>query len=483
MTAPSAPARASLRPTPALLFAAGALVYLVILYPGFMSNDSVGQLLQARDGVYSDWHPPVMAFIWSFVDRLWPGPTGMLVLQTALIWIGAYLTWRFGLGNGPPWLGALLLFAALFTPQVFGIAGAIWKDNLMWGALFVAIGSILALQRHGTRADAATVLAVAVGLVALFASTSLRVNAIFAVYPLLAWAIHVALRRGLVTSSLMAVPLAGAILLAGMVVNRSLTDIPKHPWISVALFDIAGVVANSDDAATRQSLVESIPARYRAGAQVADVAAAYTPRNWLRLLDRSGGPLSWPTSDAPTGDDAAVRMLPSAWLAAIRADPTAWLRHRWQVFRHVIGLTEARTWTFAMMQPNAFTPRYGKDYGSNPGPFWHHRVLERRLQRLSRLPVFRPWAHLLLLAAMTAWLAWRRRTDLLLLAASGLLYESALFVLAPSADYRYSHYMVFVTLLVGVFCLTPSGRASAPRHGDGRSAAAAQPFPVRGRGR
>ena len=40
---------------------AGFILSLVINYAGFMSFDSVQQLLEARAGVYSDLHPPFLA--------------------------------------------------------------------------------------------------------------------------------------------------------------------------------------------------------------------------------------------------------------------------------------------------------------------------------------------------------------------------------------------------------------------------------------
>ena len=77
-------------------FVAGFLLYVGFFYPGFMSTDSAVQILQARQGVYSDWHPPAMAYLWGLLESITvPGPAGMLILQSALIWGGACLNWGF----------------------------------------------------------------------------------------------------------------------------------------------------------------------------------------------------------------------------------------------------------------------------------------------------------------------------------------------------------------------------------------------------
>jgi hypothetical protein len=70
---------------------AGFALSVTINHPGFMSYDSVQQLLEARAGVYSDVHPRLIALMWHFTDKIIPGPFGMLLLETALIWCGTFL--------------------------------------------------------------------------------------------------------------------------------------------------------------------------------------------------------------------------------------------------------------------------------------------------------------------------------------------------------------------------------------------------------
>ena len=59
---------------PTLLGIGGvALVFAVVAVataPGIYSPDSLGQLLEAQRGVYSDGHPPLMAGLWSLLLRV-----------------------------------------------------------------------------------------------------------------------------------------------------------------------------------------------------------------------------------------------------------------------------------------------------------------------------------------------------------------------------------------------------------------------------
>ncbi|MGN6123827.1 MAG: hypothetical protein ACTHOJ_12825, partial [Sphingomonas oligoaromativorans] len=73
----------------ALGAAALGLASLALLWPGIAAYDTVKQYEQALAGVYDDWHPPVMAWLWSRLLALHLDGTGpMLALQLALFWAG-----------------------------------------------------------------------------------------------------------------------------------------------------------------------------------------------------------------------------------------------------------------------------------------------------------------------------------------------------------------------------------------------------------
>ena len=57
-------------------------------FPGKMAPDSIAQYNQAISGEYSDWHPPVMAFVWSFLLRISDGPQLLLILHLFCYWLG-----------------------------------------------------------------------------------------------------------------------------------------------------------------------------------------------------------------------------------------------------------------------------------------------------------------------------------------------------------------------------------------------------------
>jgi hypothetical protein len=103
---------------------AGFFFSMIINYPGFKSWDSFDQLIEARNGIYSDTHPPVMAFLCHFIDLLIPGSLGMLFLIEALIWLGTFLVTLYWFNKHAFRPLSLLPALIVFYPPLFGISGA-----------------------------------------------------------------------------------------------------------------------------------------------------------------------------------------------------------------------------------------------------------------------------------------------------------------------------------------------------------------------
>src|SRR4051812_42209470 len=79
---------------PWAVVAAGWGYLLVYAFPGIMTQDSFDHLREARDGLYSDAHPPAVNLLWSVTDYAIAGPFGMLVIQNTCFLAGLYLVLR-----------------------------------------------------------------------------------------------------------------------------------------------------------------------------------------------------------------------------------------------------------------------------------------------------------------------------------------------------------------------------------------------------
>src|SRR4030088_2811149 len=106
--------------------ALGVVFAVASFFPGYMSPDSVSQLSQGRAMTFTDWHPPVMSFLWGLIDRIIAGPAGMLVLHNFMFWAGLGL-FVHHLGFERAWAATAILLTGLFPP-VLALLSTIWKD-------------------------------------------------------------------------------------------------------------------------------------------------------------------------------------------------------------------------------------------------------------------------------------------------------------------------------------------------------------------
>src|ERR1700676_2491531 len=172
---------------------AGFAVELLAFWPGLMSVDSIEQYIQAATHRYNDHHPPIMAWVWSWTNRVVVGPGGMLIFHLVLMWTGLWLiaegararrvrhTWLV------PFVGVL--------PFVANIAGVIWKDVGMAYALLCAGGLLYASdgRRRHLRIAAITVAMLLLGYATMvrgnapLATFALACYALATVFPRMSW--------------------------------------------------------------------------------------------------------------------------------------------------------------------------------------------------------------------------------------------------------------------------------------------------------
>jgi hypothetical protein len=421
-------------------------ITILLWFPGAMSEDSVYQLDQARHGEFSDAHPPLMALVWRFLDKLVPGPLGMLLVNT-LLYVGGLTVAIRLLSLAPVPVSALAVAAIAFFPPLFGIIGVIWKDIAMLAAFVCSLAAFLLCLEVNTRVGKAILLA-GTFLILLYAIGT-RHNAAAAALPLLVYYARHVLPSRKATQGLVLSVLMGALLTLGMFgINHLITGkfATKRAnfWQVLAIYDIAGASFFSDKFLFQPPLY--------ANRTMESVHVLYSPRSVLPLLwgkqihetDRAA-------SSAPNfpelEDPNLLSSLARNWREVVLHRPLDYLHHRWAFFRELTGLTESPPWAAVYFEiaPN------------NLGL----RLRERPIQSLvfhllyrSRGSIlYRPYLYILagiLALVLASWWRLPNREITAYLLASGLLHMVGLFFTAVSPDYRYSHWMVFCAVLAVV---------------------------------
>jgi hypothetical protein len=418
--------------------AAGALLSIAAFYPGYMSTDSVFQLWQARTGSFDAWHPPVMAWVWSQLDGVLPGPGGMLVLQNAMFWAGLGLAAAFTIRSS---LGAVLVLVIGLLPPVFALLGTIWKDVQMGAALVLAVGLMLGAERRRSR----TLLLAAVA--PLWYAAAVRLNAATAILPIAVWWGLLAIRlwkpalRGAWSAAVGAALTMLLTWTAGLATAAVLHGQPTYPLQDCFVHDLVAIsmVSGRDE----------LPAWEYEGTGTAPIEYQRTQYSPITV-----DPLVYARHGyRHVTDPEKVSDLRRHWVDAVLRHPGAWFQHRLSVFSRLLGIVDSHLLYWDGIDPNPFGivhPRHGLN-----------RAAMAMLESVETSFLFRGWFWW---AASLAFLAWaaatgRASVGTWTLAASGTLYLLPYFEAAPSDDFRYIWWVVLAALLAPL-TLRPRGLAS-----------------------
>lgn len=402
----------------ALVALAGAAAWLILFYPGLMSADSAGQLMEARKGIFSDGHPPLTAVVWALLDRVVAGPFGMFLLQTVLLWTGlALLADRL---SAPAVMKAGFLLLVGFAPPVLSIAGAIWKDVLMAAFLLMAFG----LAASGRT----------FWIFALLATMS-RHNAVLAVIG--AVLLHFSASGPSIPGLLRAVAGTAALLVLSLGIGSALVQHRGYPTQMVALFDVVGMAAV-------RGTTPDLPACFlrKTSVDTDDAARSYDPRSIAYLMS-AGAPFRY------CFEPDEVSVLVRGWLGAIAAHPVAYLTHRLKVFGHLLGLHD--TPGNYIMTRSTYVPADHPGIEAPPSQSRLQVWLEGVVLSMKPYGIFRPWIYAVLAITASAVALGSGRWWPFCIALSGLAYEAGLLIVAPSEDYRYSLWMIMSALVAAAW--------------------------------
>jgi len=422
-------------PAAALLLCA---VQLAATLPGELNADSTEQLRQAMAHQFGDWHPPVMALVWSWLLDMTGRPGSLLVMQQALHWLGFGLLADGCFRANMPRRAWLLLAAGAFP--LFLFYDKVLVKDVEMGAAFVAAFGLCCRFLLLRRSIPAWAMLLA-GLLLAY-GTLTRTNSVFALGPLVCLLFETGRRLGLTKLvglsalvALLALPLSNA------VNHRLIGATPQDSLQSLQLFDLVGIAVRSGD---ERVLGGNAPALSR-------VKECYTAYWW--------DPLS------PWGECGAVRrsfeyvadMRPvspdllaeraALWRRAIAAHPLDYAWHRLAYFNSSIYfIVPALHFRFSKSATAHAVSQHDlrMDYLKKNFLFWPVIWLAVGCGALAFLPA-RPDMPATAAAARLA-------------IVSGLLYSGAYLLIGVATDVRY-YYWPILSILVGVLLAFPDLRS------------------------
>lgn len=421
--------------------------FIVFLFdPGIMSNDSITSLEQARSFEFNDWHPPLMALIWSVLDKVIAGPAGMLLAQAALfayacaaLCANAFpnLSVRF-----PRWL---VVVAFSLFPPVMTLAGMIWKDIWMSSFLLLAVVHLFRLRDCSTPGEQ-RVHAIAVVLFCL-AATAFRHNALAATAGLLAGTAYLLLYPRLGTWVRLLVACAAGVIASVLLyllvsLATGLIAKPAHPATAIYLHDIAGIITYSGnrEEAARLALADPTMLTDAPEQFIERIDTAYTPAAAGRVV-RTSRRTDTPFSVRVYSSDHDAEGVGRVRRALIRAYPGAYMEHRARAFICLLQLCDRKSWvnrSYVMNRQYVLPESLGPQT-------WQYTA--RRILLSPRLAILYHPGFWLLVTLVGGGIGLARlrtsRPSLLLfmgLSSAGLAFS--LYFTSPIESFRYMHWVV-----------------------------------------
>jgi hypothetical protein len=223
-----------------------AAANLIIWFPGESGPDSQSQYEQVVAGKLNDWHPPIMAWLWSIFRLVADGDAPMFCFQVVFYWFGLGLI-AITLARARRTLAAWAILGVALLPPFVRLNVVLLKDVGM-AVTFLSAFAVLLWYRMQSREVPAAV--AAMSLVLLLYGTLVRANAVFAAVPLFVYMIRPQWLKRPWQLLAVSIPVAFALVPAANLFNhRVLHAEPLGAIRSLQTFDITGIAFYSDDLA------------------------------------------------------------------------------------------------------------------------------------------------------------------------------------------------------------------------------------------
>lgn len=296
------------------------LSHLLLMWPGILSPDSQAQYQMAISGIYSDHHPPLMAFVWRYLDRLYRGPGMIFLLHLSMLYGAIFYLIKSITFYRCKYL--LLLFPII--PQIFFYSNMIWKDT-GFTFCFLFIGSYLTYITSSKRPI--TVLQMILLLIILLYGTAIKFQAQYCTPVLLGWAAYIL--SNYTVHSKKFIKIYGYCLIIFYLLLNSIDCIllpnvqKNHSWQSVKIYDLAAI-----SLATNTDLFPAFAKNQNFSMQ------EMANRLNHHALDRSKyymvDNLIFGDAILKNGVNQTERnQLYFTWVKAVIKHPLAYLKHRW----------------------------------------------------------------------------------------------------------------------------------------------------------
>jgi hypothetical protein len=426
----------------------GCLMSIAAFFPGYMSPDSLFQLIQGRTNEFADWHPPLMAWIWGKLDALWAGPAPMLVVHNIFFWLGATLLFSVFLRSY--WVSSTSVLFLGFFPSVLLLLSTIWKDIGMASCFLFGIGLLAQLQLQKSLPQVVRKLFYIAIFISFFVAIGLRHNALPAVVPLLFWLMYLCLSSPVLQLQkwkhigicfTAALGIAVAIFLVNGAIGRILTnDKTTFPIQQILLHDLLSISVR-----TEQNLLPAFTYMQHGDAfNFVELKKLYNPHNVVQFYDSGEG--RKPVKNIVNAED--FQILKESWVQSVTQYPGKYLRGRFETLNYMLAF-----WNV----PTCYSYHAGIEGNEYKiaAPKWNNSV-HKRYSFFDGTFLYRPWIYLALnFVCLLAMFKFNdpRKGIVAAVSLSGIFYTLPYLLVSTGCDFRLTWWTTCSAILSSLMCL------------------------------
>jgi hypothetical protein len=425
-----------------LVFSSPLLLYFYFSYPGIYLGDSVGQLKQALDGSYNDWHPPLLSALWGILIDIFATPTALYWLLAFLFligWSAFFIVFKInGLSNL-----SIFLLSACFAIVGLTLFGVILKDVVVAYALFAASG-VVALSMPSQSRSCYAIFPVCI---LLFLAIISRHNALPAVLPILFFLFYrcFSKNRFQILYSLLIV---GAFSISSVLIVSAITShIEAKKWNikhAIMLHDLGYF--------QKMSGIKIIPEIYQTDKySEINLHEALKTRNCEYIINSRINPNA-PFKVIRGEENNAIDKI---WFEKVLMNPLPYARHRLLVFGNFLSLGNNKPWHF-------YYPSGGSDNllkknnifleDRFPKAIIVEHIICKSLTAVEKIsPIYLGWFWLLINILLVFISAYKLNQNAYAqlafsISLSGLVYFLFYVIIAPCPSFRYFYWPILACI-------------------------------------
>lgn len=420
-----------------------SLIVTFVFYPGMMSYDTLHALRSARNGVTDSMWPPMVSYVWRFVDLVSTNPSAMHFFQVAILMYSVFFI--FKLLTKKANYSVLFLTMYLGIPVIFGTVVVIWKDVLM--ASFFLAGFVLMIYMKQIVKGYWLYLLGFVTLVLVFLGTCSRHNAITGAVPLLFYLAYVVCARFSMRALYLwlGVFAIGSVLTGGVFKAKTALDnfsLPHFETLANSSGTFIQVVQILDLAGASLCVGENQFGVLAPHLSIADIEKAYDPRH----INLSKGLLDQVSTTEDVG---------KVWLTTAVNHPVCILNNKYLLTKFMVGANDGGQ--FIITHPSVDENEYG--YALQKSDL--RELGFRYIIGASQFSIFRPWFLYFITCILFVFILVKKTfiVEQIVLFFSGMFYLGGLILFGNAADARLLFYTTTVFFIVTCFSLFDFNRS------------------------